>query len=105
MNSRAFQSREEIAHFHRLNECRARLDAGDSPGAVREAAVVPRVGSGWLRARFAQLHLRIAERLEEEGHPELALQSYRECRTAAGLVRAVRLQVRRACNGSMGQSP
>ncbi len=93
-NARAFHSREEIDHFHRLNECRARLDARDSPNLVREAAFIPPLVGGWLKSRFLQLHLRIGERLEEEGHTELALRSYRECGTAEGLVKAVRLHVR-----------
>jgi hypothetical protein len=94
VDARAFRSREEIEHFHRLNECRARLDAGDPPSAVRAAALVPEVVGGWLRSRFLQLHLRIGERLEDEGNADLALRSYRECGTAEGLVNAVRLQVR-----------
>jgi hypothetical protein len=93
-NAKAFHCREEIEHFYRLNECRARLDDGAPPSAVREAAYVPQVVGGWLRSRFLQLHLRIGERLESEGNAELALRSYRECSTAEGLVNAVRLQMR-----------
>lgn len=92
-NARAFHSREEIDHFYRLNDCRLRLDAGEPPDAVREVAFVPAVIGGWLRSRFWQLHLRIGERLEAAGDAEVALKSYRECGTAEGLVRAVRLQV------------
>jgi hypothetical protein len=94
VNARAFHSRDEIDHFYRLNECRARLDAGDLPTVVREAAFVPPAVGGWLRSRFLQLHLRIGERLEDEGNAQLALRSYRECGTVEGLVSAVRLQVR-----------
>jgi hypothetical protein len=93
-NARAFHSREEIEHFYRLNECRARLDAGDPPIVVREAGFVPDAVEGWLRSRFLQLHLRIAERFEDEGDTELAVRSYRESTTVEGLVNAVRLQMR-----------
>jgi len=92
--ARAFQSREELDHFYRLNECRARLDAGEAASVVRESAVVPRSVSSWLHSRFLQLQMRIGELLEDEGHAQLALQSYRGCNTVEGLVRAVRLQVR-----------
>ena len=92
--SRAFDSREEIEHFYRLNECRARLDAGEQPGVVRESAFVPEAVSSWLRSRFMQLQVRIGALLEAEGNAQLALQTYRESAAVEGLVRAVRLQVR-----------
>ncbi len=93
-SSRAFQSREEIEHFHRLNACRARLRAGESAMAVRGGADVPSECCAWLRARFADLQLRLGERLEVEGEPELALATYRAAGEAEGLVKAVRLQER-----------
>jgi hypothetical protein len=93
-NARAFHSREDIEHFYRLNECRSRLDAGDPPNVVSDAAFVPQAVGGWLRSRFLQLHLRIGERLEDEGNAQLALRSYRESSTVEGLVKAVRLQLR-----------
>jgi hypothetical protein len=92
--ARAFHSRDEIEHFYRLNECRARLDAGEPASVVRESAVVPQPVSSWLGSRFMQLHMRIGEQLEDEGNAQLALESYRGCNAAEGLVRAVRLQVR-----------
>jgi hypothetical protein len=93
-DARAFQCREEIDHFYRLNECRAALAAGEPASVVRELAFVPETVSGWLRSRFIQLQIRIGERLEEQGDTDLALRSYRACGAVDGLVRAIRLQVR-----------
>jgi hypothetical protein len=93
-NARAFQCREEIDHFYRLNECRAALEAGEPASMVHELAHVPETVSSWLRSRFIQLQIRIGERLEAQGDTELALRSYRTGGAVEGLVRAIRLQVR-----------
>src|SRR5665213_370604 len=87
--ARAFHSREEIIHFYRLNDCRARLEAGEAASGVRESAFVPEAVCSWLRARFGQLLIRIGELLEAQGSPDLALQSYRDSGSAEGLVRLV----------------
>jgi len=92
--ARAFHSRDEIEHYYRLQDCRARLDAGEPAGAVREHAAALHSMSGWLGCRFMQLHVRIGERLEAEGKPDEALRSYREGGGLEGMVRAVRLQTR-----------
>ncbi len=93
-SARAFQSREQIEHFYRLNECRARLGAGEPASAVRDAAFVPTGVCDWLRLRFLRLQLRLGALLESEGNVELTLQSYRAAGSAEALISAVRLQER-----------
>jgi len=92
--SRAFQSREEIEHFYRLNECRARLHADESAVTLCQIAQPPDTACGWLRDRFTRLRLQLGERLESEDEPDLAIQLYHRTHCTEGQVRAVRLQER-----------
>ncbi|HXC58298.1 MAG TPA: hypothetical protein VN645_03215 [Steroidobacteraceae bacterium] len=92
--SRGFQSREEIEHFYRLNECRARLKGGESAVAICTAAHRPDTACSWLRDRFTRLHLPLGECLETEDEPDLAIQHYQGTGCTEGQVRAVRLQER-----------
>lgn len=92
--TRAFRSREEIEHFCRLHECRARLRAGESAVSVIADAQRPHGVSDWLNDRFTRLHLKLGERLESEDEPDLAISIYEGSGCTEGLVRAVRLQER-----------
>ena len=73
----AFQSRDEVEHFYRLNSCRERLREGEAAAVVFEAAVVPAGVNEWLAARFGGLHVRIGQMLQREGDNEGALAAYR----------------------------
>ncbi len=86
----AFGSREEIEHFYRLQECRARLRGGEAAASIVEQSYCPQSVPQWLEARFGELQIRLGETLEEEGSHELALQAYR-CGTVEGHIRAARL--------------
>jgi hypothetical protein len=98
-SSRAFQSREQIEHFHRLNECRARLRAGEAAASLLEQVEVPAGLPDWLAARFVRLHVRLGEMLEREGAATLALRTYRAAAAPEALIRAVRLQERQGLHG------
>lgn len=92
--SRAFQTREEIEHFYRLNECRARLRGDESAVSVCEIAHRPGTACGWLQDRFTRLHLLLGERLESQDEPDRAITLYQRTGSTEGLVQAVRLQER-----------
>jgi hypothetical protein len=92
--SRAFESREEIEHFYRLNECRARLRADVTALTVCADARLPGNVCAWLHDRFTRLHLRLGERLEAENELDRALDIYSGTGCAEGRVRAVRLMER-----------
>lgn len=90
-DGRAFQSRDEIEHFYRLNECRARLQTEESAAAICEAVHRPVTACSWLQDRFMRLHLQLGERLESEGEPDLAIRLYQDTGGTEGQVRAVQL--------------
>jgi hypothetical protein len=93
-HSCAFQNREEIEHFHRLNEFRARLRAGESAVAISQDVPRADIACSWLRDRFTRLHLQLGERLESEEEPDLAIGIYHGTGCTEGRLRAVRLQER-----------
>lgn len=90
----AFQSRNEVEHFHRLNDCRERLREGEAAAEVFQAAAVPASVTAWLAAEFGQLHVRIGQILQREGDNERALAAYRASGIQEGRIRMIRLQER-----------
>jgi VRR-NUC domain len=93
-HSCAFRNREEIEHFYRLNECRARLGAKERAVSVCETAHRPDAACPWLQDRFTRLQLQLGERLECENEPDLAIALYQGTGCIEGQVQAVRLQER-----------
>ena len=93
-DSCAFRSREEIEHFYRLNECRARARDGEAPAALLAISHPPDGVADWLAARFTRLQLQLGELLRRQGEHDLALQAYRATGTADGYIRSIRLQER-----------
>jgi len=90
----AFANREDIEHFYRLNDCCARLGAGEPAFAILTEAGDPQTTVSWIRGRFGQLKHRLGQILEKQGDYDLALQAYRESETDEGRIRIVRLQER-----------
>jgi hypothetical protein len=90
----AFRSREEIEHFYRLHQCRARLRAEEPASSILEHSHCPDGVADWLQAQFGLFQLRIGECLERQGCYDLALEAYRRCATAEGHIGVVRLAER-----------
>ncbi len=83
----AFQSRDEVEHFHRLNDCRERLRDGGAAAEVFQAAAVPASVTERLAAEFGQLHVRIGQILQRRATTSarwrpIGLQAFR--RVASG---------------------
>ncbi len=94
LDSRAFQSRQDIDAFHALCECRARLH--DDPGIPDLVTAFPEgpPPGRWLARQYAKLQFSIGRRLEDEGALDAALQTYRSCSYPESQVRALRVAER-----------
>ena len=88
--SRAFQSREEIAHFHSLYRARELLHAEAPPEDVRAAVPPALAGCSWIERRRAELLFTIGQRFEKLGDLTRAVSVYLDCGHPGARIRAIR---------------
>ena len=88
--SRAFQSREEIAHFHALYGARELLHADAPPEDVRAAVPPALAGCSWIERRRAELLFSIGQRFEKLGDLTRAVSVYLDCGHPGARIRAIR---------------
>lgn len=94
--SRGFRTRQDIAHYEVLHQCRERFNdelAPASPGEVlQELAALPPVSDNdWLASRRDKLQFQIAQQLEKSQDWPAAYRAYADCRYPGARGRAIRV--------------
>ncbi len=94
LQTRPFQTREQIVAFERIRECRGLLQEGMPPEDL--VKLVPGVieNSEWLEERRQKLLFLIAREFERGRKTDRALSMYLGCRHRGARTRAIRLTIR-----------
>ena len=94
--SRGFRTRQDIAHYEVLHQCRERFNdelAPASPSEVLQelAALAPVSDNAWLASRRDKLQFQIAQQLEKSQDWPAAYRAYADCRYPGARGRAIRV--------------
>ena len=94
--SRGFRTRQDIAHYEVLHQCRERFNdelAPASPDDVLQelAALAPVTDNAWLASRRDKLQFQIAQQLEKSQDWPAAYRAYADCRYPGARGRAIRV--------------
>ncbi|MFY0991843.1 VRR-NUC domain-containing protein [Halomonas sp. C05BenzN] len=89
--SRAFQCREEVDAYLALHRLRERLDAGESPEALRAELPAVNGDNSWLAGRRSRLLLQLGVAAERAGERDRALSLYAEAGPGEPRIRRLRL--------------
>ena len=94
--SRGFRTRQDIAHYEVLHQCRERFNdelAPASPSEVLQelAALAPVTDNAWLASRRDKLQFQIAQQLEKSQDWPAAYRAYADCRYPGARGRAIRV--------------
>lgn len=94
--SRGFRTRQDIAHYEVLHQCRERFNDEAAPAAPDEvlrelAALAPVSDNAWLASRRDKLQFQIAQQLEKSQDWPAAYRAYADCRYPGARGRAIRV--------------
>lgn len=94
--SRGFRTRQDIAHYEVLHQCRERFNDEAAPAAPGEvlqelAALAPVSDNAWLASRRDKLQFQIAQQLEKSQDWPAAYRAYADCRYPGARGRAIRV--------------
>ncbi|OYO27505.1 VRR-NUC domain-containing protein [Janthinobacterium sp. PC23-8] len=94
--SRGFRTRQDIAHYEVLHQCRERFNDALAPASPSEvlqelAALSPVTDNAWLASRRDKLQFQIAQQLEKSQDWPAACRAYADCRYPGARARAIRV--------------
>ncbi|WP_283149436.1 VRR-NUC domain-containing protein [Silvimonas soli] len=91
LQSRAFQTRQEVDLYLQLAQCREQLEEGAAPADILRELATLRSDNPWIERRRCKLVFQIAQQLERAGPLHEALRLYGECDYPGARHRAVRV--------------
>ena len=90
-SSRGFQTRRDIDDYLLLHRCAERLEMEDASSEILHELEIITPESDWLRNRRKKLLFRVAQRFEQLGVMDSALEIYTACGHPGSRMRAVRV--------------
>ncbi|MEQ6885021.1 VRR-NUC domain-containing protein [Salicola sp. Rm-C-2C1-2] len=90
-DSRAFDQRRDVDCYLLMEQCRERLDAGETPASVWCDLPCPRDDNAWLENRRGRLLFELGRLAEREGNRDLALNAFTASRHREARLKAIRL--------------